>query len=82
MLAPGISAATALAQIADGEGLVWIDGAIPTDTASVTDTTILYVPVAGGGATYYEPVYQFSGRTLAGGLFHVYIPAVDPAYLH
>lgn len=81
-LAPTISAATALGQVADGLGLVWIDGAIPAGTASVTGSTTIYVPVAANGITYYEPVYQFSGLTPTGSLFRVYVPALDPAYLH
>jgi hypothetical protein len=80
-LAPGISAASALEQIADGLGLVWIDGAIPTASASVTGVTILYAPVTEDGIIYYEPVYQFSGTTPTGGQFRVYVPALDPAYL-
>ncbi len=50
-------------------------------TSSVTGTTILYVPVAQGVNIFYEPMYQFTGRTSSGGMFYIYIPAIDPAYL-
>jgi hypothetical protein len=80
-LVPGIPAATALAEVANGQGLVWIDGAIPGAPSSVTGVTILYVPVTEGADIYYEPVYQFTGRTPAGSTFYVYVPAIDRAYL-
>jgi hypothetical protein len=80
-LAPGIPAATALAEVANGQGLVWIDGGIPGATSSVTGITILYVPVTEGADIYYEPMYQFSGRTPAGSVFYVYVPAIVRAYL-
>jgi hypothetical protein len=78
----GISAHAALEEVARGQGLVAIAKDATLDsTASLTGTTILYMPVTRGSAIYLEPVYRFAGTTGSGAPFAVYVPAVDRSYL-
>jgi hypothetical protein len=81
--APGVPFTSAVANASAGDGL--IHTASPTDlagsTLSITETTILYVPVSAPEGIYYEPVYQMSGVTTTGSAFQVYVPVIDQGYL-
>jgi hypothetical protein len=80
-LEPAISSSSALDGVLAGNGFVSTTGALPDGTATITGTTILYLPVLGADGTYYEPVYRFSGSNITGSAFQVYMPALDRAYL-
>lgn len=78
----GISAEDALAEIASGGGIVQAAPNVVVDSSStVTDATILYLPIASAGGTYLEPMYRFDGVTAANQPFQVFAPAIDHAYL-
>jgi hypothetical protein len=79
-LVPSISPAAALNMIALGESAVHSTGALPTASDTVDAPDLLYVPVGAANSLYYEPVYVFSGHTFGGADFHIYVPALDPAY--
>ncbi len=81
-LAPSVALTDALARIAAGQGAIHSTGALPSDSEEVNAPSILYVPVATTGGVYYEPLYQFNGHTFGGATFEVYVPALDPSYLH
>jgi hypothetical protein len=78
---PEISFVGALDRVAHGYGFFYSTGSVPDSASTITTVGTLHVPVLDDGAVYYEPVYYFSGVNADGSTFHVYVSALDPAYL-
>jgi hypothetical protein len=73
---PGITFDRAVSIMQSGGALITTSGGPPQPATPVT-ASIVYMPLNGPGGIYYEPVYQFSGVTAAGGAFQIYVPAFD-----